>query len=68
MFKKKLANLIDLKSIITLVLTITLSVIIFAGIEIPDESIKTLLVSVVSSVFTYYFTKKPSADNKEDSE
>lgn len=68
MFKKKLAKLIDLKSIITLVLTITLSVIIFAGIEIPDETIKTLLVSVVSSVFTYYFTKKPSADNKEDPE
>lgn len=68
MFKKKLAKLIDLKSIITLVLTITLATIIFAGIEIPDETIKTLLVSVVSSVFTYYFTKKPSADNTEETE
>lgn len=66
MFKKKLAKLIDLKSIITLVLTITLSTIIFAGIEIADESIKTLLVSVTSSVFTYYFTKKPS--KTEDTE
>ena len=65
MFKEKLAKLIDLKSIITLVLTITLSVIIFAGIEIPDETIKTLLVSVVSSVFTYYFTKKSTDDSSK---
>jgi hypothetical protein len=66
MFRKKLAKLIDLKSIITIVLTITLSTIIFAGIEIADEAIKTLLVSVTSSVFTYYFTKKPS--KTEDTE
>lgn len=65
MFKKKLAKLIDLKSIITLVLTIILATVIFASIEIRDESIKTLLVSVTSSVFTYYFTKKPAETGKE---
>lgn len=68
MFKKKLAKLVDLKSIITLVLTIILATIVFAGIEIHDETIKTLLVSVTSSVFTYYFTKKPTTDNTEESE
>lgn len=66
MFKKKLAKLIDLKSIITLALTIILSVVIFASIEIHDETIKTLFVSITSSVFTYYFTKKSSADSTTD--
>lgn len=63
--KKKFEKLIDLKSLITIVLTLTLTVIIFAGIDIPDETIKTLFVSVLSSVFTYYFTKKASSKDDE---
>ena len=56
--KKNLSALIDLKSIITLILVITLVGVIFANININDESIKTLFVSITSSVFTYYFTRK----------
>lgn len=56
--KSKIEKLIDLKSIITLLLVVALVVIVFAGISIQDEAIKTLFISTVSSVFTYYFTKK----------
>ena len=60
----KIIELIDLKSIITLVLVITLVGIIFANINISDEAIKTLFVSITSSVFTYYFTKKKEDTTK----
>ena len=55
---KKIENLIDLKSLITILLVVALVLIIFLNIQITDESIKTLFVSVTSSVFTYYFTRK----------
>ena len=56
--KNKVTDLIDLKSIITITLVITLVGIIFCNVKIGDEAIKTLFVSVTSSVFTYYFTRK----------
>lgn len=56
--KNKVTDLIDLKSIITITLVITLVGIIFCNVKIDDEAIKTLFVSVTSSVFTYYFTRK----------
>ena len=62
--KNKLAKLIDLKSIITLILVITLVTLVVANLNIKDEAIKTLFVSVTSSCFTYYFTKKKG--NMED--
>ena len=60
---KKIENLIDLKSLITILLVVGLLSIIFLNIQIPDESIKTLFVSVTSSVFTYYFTRKSEEKN-----
>ena len=56
----KIKNLIDLKSILTLIIAVSLVMIIFANVNIEDESIKTLFVSIASSVFTSYFQK----DNK----
>lgn len=56
---KKIENLIDLKSLITILLVVALVLIIFLNIQITDKSIETLFVSVTSSVFTYYFTRKP---------
>ena len=53
-FKK----LIDLKSIITLLLVLSLLLVIFSGVEIKDEGIRTLFVSTTSSVVTYYFARK----------
>lgn len=58
----KIKNLIDLKSILTLIIAVSLVMIIFANINIQDESIKTLFVSIASSVFTSYFQK----DNKNN--
>ena len=63
--KKKLSKLIDLKSIITLILVITLIAVVIINTTIKDDAIKTLFVSTVSSVFTYYFTKN---DRKKEEE
>lgn len=57
---EKIKNLIDLKSILTILVAGTLVVVIFAHINIEDESIKTLFISIASAVFTSYFQK----DNK----
>ena len=59
---EKLKNLIDLKSILTLIIAVALVTIIFSRITIEDESIKTLFVSITSAVFTSYFQK----DNKSN--
>lgn len=61
--KEKFAKLVDLKSLITIVLVITLVVVVFCNINIQDEAIKTLFISTVSSCFTYFFSKKK--DNTE---
>lgn len=60
--KSKIAKLIDLKSIITILLVVTLVVLVFGNMPIDDEAIKTLFVSVTTSCFTYYFTKKKSEE------
>lgn len=69
--KKQFSKLIDLKSLITLALTIALVAIVFSGTSINDEGIRTLFVSVTSSVFTYYFSRKEKTgkgdtDNGDD--
>lgn len=63
--KNKLAKLIDLKSIITILLVITLVVLVIGNLPINDEAIKTLFTSVTTSCFTYYFTKKKSNSEGE---
>jgi uncharacterized membrane protein YfcA len=62
---EKIKNLIDLKSIITILLVVTLIGVIFGNVNISDEAIKTLFVSITSSVFTYYFTRKTDKNNLE---
>ena len=68
MFEKiicKIAELIDLKSILTVLVAVTLCVIIFANIQIQDDGIKTLFISITSAVFTSYFQKKNKNDTGE---
>ena len=55
---KKLADLVDLKSIITICLVVTLVYAVVSNLEIKDEAIKTLFTTTTSSCFTYYFVKK----------
>lgn len=57
--KNKLTKLIDLKSIITILLTVTLVALVVGNLSVDDETIKTLFTSVTTACFTYYFTKKP---------
>lgn len=59
---EKIKNLIDLKSILTILIAVALVIVIFAHINIEDEGIKTLFISIASSVFTSYFQK----DNKNN--
>lgn len=63
--KNKIAKLIDLKSIITILLVVTLVVLVVGNLPINDEAIKTLFTSVTTSCFTYYFTKKKSNSEGE---
>ena len=62
--KNKLAKLIDLKSIITIILVVTLVVLVIGNLPINDEAIKTLFTSVTTSCFTYYFTKKKNVEGE----
>lgn len=59
--KEKVAKLIDLKSIITFTLIITLEIIIIKGIKL-DSDLFLLFSNILTMVITYFFTKK---SNKE---
>jgi hypothetical protein len=55
--KEKLAKLIDLKSIITILMTIALIILLFKGEEV-NETILALYCTSYGSVMTYYFSRK----------
>lgn len=57
--KEKFAKLIDVKSIITLFLVVTLVFVVMFGKNI-DEKIFNLFSNVVTMVITYFFTRKQS--------
>ncbi|NLB82351.1 MAG: hypothetical protein GX800_12245 [Clostridiaceae bacterium] len=54
--KEKLAKLIDVKSIVTLILVFALVWIVLSGKKI-DENIFLLFSNVVTMIITYFFTK-----------
>lgn len=57
--KEKLAKLIDVKSIVTFALIGTLCILaVRQDVTIPTEA----LIAVVTSVITYFFTKKSTAE------
>lgn len=63
--KEKIAKLIDVKSIVTLLMTIALVVLMFTNIEINKELLM-LFSTSYGAVITYFFTKKK--ENKENGE
>ncbi len=63
--KEKIAKLIDVKSIVTLLMTIALVVLMFVNIEINKELLM-LFSTSYGAVITYFFTKKK--ENKENGE
>lgn len=56
---ENIANLIDLKSIITLVVVIAYTVMVFVGIVQPDYK------DLVIMILTYYFAKPKTDDIKK---
>lgn len=51
-FFKNIADLIKVKSIITLTIIITISVMVVKGMEVPAE-----YAAFAGSIITYFFTK-----------
>ena len=60
--KERIAKLIDLKSIVTLSLIITLEYLIIKGVKLEDQMFL-LFSNITTMVITFYFAKK---DNKEE--
>lgn len=58
----KIAKLIDLKSIVTISLIITLEYLIIKGAKLEDQMFL-LFSNITTMVITFYFAKK---DNKEE--
>lgn len=61
--KKKIESLIDLKSLITIALTIVFCILSFTGV-IDVNNFMTIFVMVI----TYFFTRKGSNNNDNDSD
>ena len=57
--KERIAKLIDLKSIVTLLMNIALMIMLFYRQEI-DKDILMIFSTSYGSVMTYYFTKRGS--------
>lgn len=57
--KEKLAKLIDVKTIVTLSLVLTLVYVVITGSKI-DEKVFLLFSNVTTMIVTYFFTKKPT--------
>lgn len=61
--KEKFAKLIDLKSIVTLMLNLSLVVIIIGGIEIDERAFQ-LYSTVVIMIDTYFFTRQQKTNTE----
>ena len=59
--KEKFTKLIDLKSIITLTLIITLEILIIRGTELNND-LFLLFSNILTMVITYFFTKKKEGE------
>lgn len=61
MIKEKIAKLIDLKSIITLTLIVTLEILIIKGTELNSD-LFLLFSNIITMVVTYFFTMKKEGE------
>ena len=57
----------DLKSFVTVAMVVLLFVIVIANIfgKQLDEKILIIVTNLITSIFTYYFTKKENKENEE---
>ena len=61
----KIKNLIDVKSIVTLVLVLVLALLVVTGTH-PNENVFDLFKTVMTMVITYFFTKKSNKESGTD--
>lgn len=61
--KERIAKLIDLKSIITLTLIVTLEILIIRGTNL-DNDLFLLFSNILTMVVTYFFTKKSNKESE----
>lgn len=59
--KEKFAKLIDVKSIVTLVMTVALVALLFLGIDPPKELLA-LYCTSYGAVITYFFTRRDAKE------
>jgi hypothetical protein len=58
---KKIANLIDVKSLVTLILTIVFAVLSFKGVISPDQ-FQTVFTTVIAFYFGTQYQKKQEGE------
>ena len=63
--KEQFAKLIDLKSIITILMTIALVVLLFTGIE-PSKEVLALFCTSYGAIITYFFTRRSKGEKIND--
>lgn len=59
--KEKFAKLIDVKSIVTLVMTVALVALLFLGIDPPKELLA-LYCTSYGAIITYFFTRRDAKE------
>lgn len=62
---KKLEKLIDLKSIVTLLMTLAM-VLLLTGVFNPSREAFALFATSYGAIITYFFTKKSKKDGETD--
>ena len=65
--KQKLSNLIDVKSIITILLVFMLCVVVVGRLDI-EEKVFNLYSNITTMVMTYFFTKKTTSNEGEQND
>ena len=59
--KEKLWKLLDVKSLVTLAMTMALVALLFCGVE-PQRELLSLYCTSYGAVITYFFTRKQHED------
>lgn len=62
--KERFAKLIDLKSIVTLLMTVAM-ILLLTGVFNPPEAVFALFSTTYGAIITYFFMKKSNDTTKE---
>ena len=62
--KEKIAKLIDVKSIVTILMTVAM-VLLLSGVFTPSPEVLSLFSMTYGAVITYFFTKKDKNEGED---